>query len=246
MRHYFFPLGLVFMLIGFSNCSVLVPSPERIADYQLRVQYHQDACFGRCPVYTLSLYDNGLLVYQGERFTEKPGLWYRLIGQRETQELIDSFQNLDFASYPSTFPSRVPDMAARSLRYIDESGRDHKTTFKEERPDQLLELAERMLAMAEAEGFKKYDGPNSGIFGETPDLAPQEIIVELQASVNAAAWIVNYSKQNVQLKERISPGSDYYLITADPNLMDADELLPILRQDPEVMSAQRNQQLSPR
>ena len=246
MRHIFFPLSTLCMLIGFSNCSVLAPSPEHIADYELRIQYHQDVCFGRCPVYSLSLYSNGLLVYQGERFTDKAGVWYRLIGQRETQGLIDSFQNLDFASYPSTFSSQVPDMAARRLRFIDESGRNHKTTFKENRPEELLVLADRMAALTESGTFRKYEGPNSRIFGETPDLAPQEIIVELKAGVVAAAWIVNYSKQNVQLKERISPSSDFYLITADPNLMDAEELLSVLRQDPEVLSAQENRTVSPR
>lgn len=236
-------LGLCCLVIY--SCKILAPSPEHIDKYTLRAQYRQDACFGRCPVYTLSLYENGLLIYQGERFTDKPGTWYQLLGRSETETLISQLDALDFESYPTVFPSQIPDMALRTVSYTSSSGTQYQSAFKEQAPDELAVVADRMKELGDSGSFTVYDGPLD-LFGEAPDLDPQEIIVELRAGVNPTEWIINYSKQNVQYVERLAPNSNYYLITTDPNLMTADDLIPFLREDPEVVSAQRNRPVSPR
>ena len=74
----------------------------------------------------------------------------------------------------------------------------------------------------------------------------QEILVKLQAGADAGAWIKGYSKQNVALEKRLSPNGPYYLITTDPTLLTAQELLTRLRQDGTVVSAQLNQRVEPR
>jgi len=71
--------------------------------------------------------------------------------------------------------------------------------------------------------------------------AREEIIVQLAPGVQASAWIIGYGKQNVQLVRRLSPNGDYYLITSDPNIMGAEEMLEFLRQDESVLGAQKNQ-----
>jgi len=74
----------------------------------------------------------------------------------------------------------------------------------------------------------------------------EEIIVQLSEGVAATTWVIAYGKQNVQVKNRISPNSPYYIITADPNIMGAEELLTFLRQDKDVLSAQLNNAVKPR
>ncbi|MEM6395302.1 MAG: DUF6438 domain-containing protein [Bacteroidota bacterium] len=240
---FFAVLALLSLLIP--SCKLLQPSPEHVNDYTLRAQYNQSVCFGRCPVYTLSLYENGLLIYQGERFTDKPGTWYRLLGRGETEQLISALDALDFKGYPSNFPSQIPDLAQRTVSYITKDGQEYRSGFKENVPDELLAVADQMKELGDANNFTKYEGPLD-LFGEEPDLAPKEIIVELRPGVNPQEWIVNYAKQNVQYKERLTPNSNYHLILADPNLMDDDELIGFLREDPDVVSAQKNRQVSPR
>jgi len=74
----------------------------------------------------------------------------------------------------------------------------------------------------------------------------EEIIVQLKDGVVADTWVIAYGKQNVKVKNRISPNSPYYVITSDPNIMGGEELLEYLRKDESVVSAQLNQQVSPR
>lgn len=237
------------LLLCASGC-LFKPTASQVSSYQLRAHYEQGACFGRCPVYALDLYQNGLLVYQGERFTDMPGTWEKVLTKPELNELVGEFSKVDFRNYPASYPSRVPDLAAITLAYAPTAGGQIYTiSWKENRPEELNRLAELMRDLADAGGFTKVSdeikkGPN--ILGQTVSLEAEEIIVHLEAGVNPQAWIIQYSKQNVQIKERITPNGNYYLILSDPNLMDTEELLSFLRQDESVISAQRNRQVTPR
>ncbi|MEL6275797.1 MAG: DUF6438 domain-containing protein, partial [Bacteroidota bacterium] len=226
------------------------PDAKNVDNYQLRAQYEQGVCFGRCPVFKVSLYQNGLVVYEGERFTDRLGTWQKVLPRAEATAIIDSFEQSKMQTYPLSFPSQIPDLSAKTLSFISvPSQKVYKTSWRENRPDELERLGAIMHRIAESGGYKQVAdsirrGPN--ILGQPTNLPPEELIVHLNPKVNPQAWIVKYSKQNAQLKEKVAPNGSYYVITADPNIMGADELLGYLRQDPDVLSAQRNRQVSPR
>ncbi len=246
-----FPLFLsLLLLLLLSGCALLMPSPKHVDAYQLRASFYQGPCFGRCPVYTLSLYQNGMLLYEGERFTDMPGTWYKLLGRAEVAALIDSFTAADLSRFPLSFPSNVPDASIRTLTFVDiKQQKTYRSSFKEEAPQELKSLADRMASLTAAGGFRQYvDTVRTGetFFGQPIELKQEELLVHLYPEVNPAAWIVKYSKQNTSIKERLTPNGHYYLLLADPNKMPTEELLELLRQDRDVISAQRNQRISPR
>lgn len=245
-----FPILLSLLLLLLSSCAFLLPSPRHLDAYQLRASFQQGPCFGRCPVYTLSLYQNGLLLYEGERFTDMPGTWYKLLGRAEVAALIDSFTVADMSRFPLSFPSNVPDASVNTLTFVDvKQQKTYRTSFREEAPKELKYLAERMAGMAAVGGFRQYvDTIRTGetFFGQPIELKKEELLVHLYPEVNPQAWIIKYSKQNASIKERLTPNGHYYLLLADPNSMPTDELLELLRQDRDVISAQRNQQVTPR
>lgn len=249
MRTYFLLAAICSLLLG--SCAFLAPTPKNLDRYQLRATYQQGPCFGRCPVYTLSLYQNGLLVYEGERFTDKEGTWYRLLGRTEVATVLDSFMALDMRRFPVSFPSRVPDLATVSLSFIDLSAQGQRfvTAFKEEAPADLLKMAERMRSLAQAGGFRQYiDTIRTGenLIGLPIEIKKEEIIVHLRPTTKPDAWIVKYAKQNAQIKEKLTPNGSYYRIEVDTGQMELEELLDLMRRDEAVLSAQRNQQLNPR
>ncbi|MEL6142635.1 MAG: hypothetical protein AAFU67_13580, partial [Bacteroidota bacterium] len=190
------------------------------------------------------------VIYEGERFTDRPGTWQKILPRAEANAIIDSFELSKMNTYPVSFPSQVPDLSAKTLAFVSlPSQQVYTTSWRENRPQELDRLGQMMHRLAESGGYKQVAdsisrGPN--LIGQTVKLAPEEIIVHLNPQVNPQAWIVKYGKQNAQLKERVAPNGSYYLITADPNIMDADELLGYLRQDPDVLSAQRNRKVNPR
>lgn len=242
-------LGLL-LLIALAGCdpsALLGPQASNADKYDLRVSYHRGSCYGRCEVFTLDLYENGLLLFQGERFTDRPGTWQKNIDRRRVVSLLDSFERANFDAYPLSFRSQLADAATITITYYDEEGLGHETSFKDDAPEELKALDAAMFQLAQLADYRQVSALIEGKKSRpVAGKERQEIIVELKDDVKPEAWIIAYSKQNVALKNRISPNGSYYLISADPNVMPTEELLDFLRQDENVLSAQLNQQVSPR
>ena len=241
-------VSLVFAATGCDTVSsVLGPGAGTANPDKLRVRLHSGACYGRCEVYGLELYENGLLLFQGERFTDKPGVWEKNIDRRRMLSLLDSFERADFENYPISFRSQIPDLPSTEITWYAADRTAYRTSFKEYAPPELEQLALQLQRLARSDGWRQVS--ETIPTAEAPQVANaarEEIIVQLADGVRAEAWIVAYGKQNAQLVRRLSPTSNYYLITADPNLMAADELLEYLRRDESVLGAQRNTQVEGR
>ena len=249
----FFPLsvlalGLAAVLCSCDPSTVLGPQAANADRYKLRVSYERGSCFGRCEVYRLDVYENGLLLFQGERFTDRPGTWERSVDRRRVTALLDSFRRADFAAYPRSFRSRIADAAPVSITYYADDGQSYATSFKDDAPAELLDLSDRLQRLARLPDYRPVTDTIANRRRPAPVAAKarEEIIVELKEGVDAATWLVQYGKQDVQLKNRVGPRSPYYVITANPNLMGAAELLDFLRQDANVVSAQLNAGVGPR
>jgi hypothetical protein len=241
---------ILFTLFSVTSCdpsTLFGPKAGNTDQYNLRVSYHRGSCYGRCEVYTLNLYDNGLLLFQGERFTERPGTWQKNIDRRRVVALIDSFQRADFPNYPRSFRGQIPDAATVSFTYYDPEGIAYQTSFKDFAPKELQDLDQAMIKLSQLPDYRQVSETIADkIAAPVGNREREEIIVQLKDGVVAESWIVAYGKQNVKIKNRISPTSPYYVITADPNIMGGAELLEFLRKDESVVSAQLNKQVSPR
>lgn len=249
MRQVLFLLGFAFLTLA-ATCepaSLLGPQFSGAKPENLRAQYHQGGCFGRCEVYTLEVYNNGLLVFKGERFTDKPGIWHKNLDRRVVTSFLDSFNQVNYQQYPSVFPSLLPDAPTTTITWYDGQQVAHPLSFKEETAPELRRYADRFQQLASMAGYRQVsESLTPGLPVPTSDQERENIIVHLKEGVDAGAWVGKYGKQGVSLKERITPNNAYYLIAADPNLMRADELLEYLRRDEDVISAQLDGQVSPR
>ncbi len=243
-------LGLGLTLLLFTACDpalLLGPQASNASKYQLRASYYRGACYGRCEVFRLDVYDNGLLLFKGERFTERPGLWQKNVDRRRVTGLLDSMERADFENYPRAFVSQIADAPSTEVTYYDAAGRAYQTSFKENAPAELEAISAALRRLAELPDYRQVSDSIPGLqLLPQANQAREEIIVQLREGVEAASWVIAYGKQNVELKQRLAPNSPYYLITADPNIMGTEELLNFLRQDQAVLSAQKNQPVGPR
>ena len=214
----------------------LAMNPERQTE---RIVMELGPCYGRCPVYTFTVYENGLLTYEGERYTQRQGLWGKMLSRDQVGELIKAFEQAPFESYQNMYRSQIPDLAAVTITYTNEAGNTKSVIGKDGRPDELIELESRLRRLAESEtGWSPLNESSST--GAATGVVPGELIVELREGVDPSAWIVRYSRQQVRIKQKISPNQPYYLLVHEPGVMPTEQLLQWLRQDPDVMSAQTN------
>jgi len=237
----------VFFGTSCDPAALLGPKADRADNYNLRVRYSRGSCYGRCEVYALNVYDNGLLVFEGKRFTDKPGTWEKSIDRRRVTSLLDSFARADFPNYPRSFRGQVVDAATIRVTYYDTDDTMYETSFKDSEPPELGLLSKKLHDLAHLPNYRLVSDTIAGVKARpVAQQERQEIIVQLNEGIVATTWVIAYGKQNVQVKNRISPNSPYYVITADPNVMAAEELLTFLRQDKDVVSAQLNNTVGPR
>jgi len=205
-----------------------------------RITMELGPCYGRCPVYELTVYENGLLIYEGLRYTQRQGRWSKMIARDAVAELIQAFEQSAFESYQHMYKSQIPDLAAVTITYTDAEGKTKSVIGKDGRPDELIELESRLRRLAENErDWTALNAPSTTDNAATGTVSG-EIIVELRPDIEPSAWVVRYSRQQIRIKQRIAPNQPYYLLGHDPGLMPTEELLQWLRQDPDVISAQKN------
>ncbi|PHI18945.1 hypothetical protein CEQ90_15580 [Lewinellaceae bacterium SD302] len=234
-----------------TDCATLQPDASYADRYLLRAEYYQGGCFGRCPIYTLSIYDNGLMVFQGERFTEKEGTWQKLMPRAKFAELMADLEDAGFAEFPQVFPSNVADLSTKRMLYHRKTtGENFSTSWKESSTPKLENIASQMRTLAESADFKFVSedlrAKRANPLGINKQVAKEELIIQLVRDVEPRAWVVKFNQLGLQYKSRVTPNNTYYLFEADPNRMPINEQLDMIRQDDEVLGAQTNKRVSPR
>jgi len=97
------------------------------------VQFARQACFGKCPIYNFSIYENGLLVYNGERFVEKEGTFYQLLPKSVVKDLISEFEKSSFSTFAEKYPvdnTSPADLSSVELSYRNKAGALKKVIAK--------------------------------------------------------------------------------------------------------------------
>jgi hypothetical protein len=56
----------------------------------------RDVCFGSCPAYHLTVYGNGVVVWQGDRFVAVPGMHIAVVSQDTVRRLVAAFEKADY------------------------------------------------------------------------------------------------------------------------------------------------------
>ena len=83
--HRFAPLALAAALLG-----GLVPSSAAASPFRVRLQ--RTACFGACPVYSVTVHGDGRVVFVGERFVTAKGVRRATLSKTQVQRLVKGVQ----------------------------------------------------------------------------------------------------------------------------------------------------------
>lgn len=209
---------------------------ESLATMTKRVEMKKEPCFGSCPVFTLTIYEGGRATYEGERFTERVGTFTKDLGTATYEEVIKAFEAANFQQFQSVYRAQVPDLATVTITYHRE-GESKSVKGKDGRPEAVLELESMLDGIANSGGWERLSAPESDL---PPGTIANELIVQLADEVDPKVWIIQYAKQGMAIKERISPNNHYWLVTYDTSIIPAKEMIDWVRRDPYVLSAEYN------
>ncbi len=130
------------------------------------------ACFGKCPVYTMTIHNDGIAEFKGAKFTKLLGTYRKSITKDQMAELDRLFTASDFLSFQTNYESLLPDLQLVKVGY---AASDSMTLVigKEDRPAELMtlqyalenivnedgwELIEALPMMGEEEPIVSHDG----------------------------------------------------------------------------------------
>jgi hypothetical protein len=74
------------------------------------IRMHRTACFGRCPVYSIEIFDNGLLRYSGIRFVSDTGVFEKKIEIGKVKEFLASFEKFKLDTVHESYENRIVDL----------------------------------------------------------------------------------------------------------------------------------------
>lgn len=135
---------LLFTLFLAASCKTIKPDvkhPEKNGTLILSME--RTPCFGRCPVYTIKLYENGLLVYNTTKFTDTTACRYTVLSKERMAAIKTEFDKSGFFSMAAQYPEdkKTPaDLPSCILFYTNGTQQKTVTDKKWGAPESLTAL----------------------------------------------------------------------------------------------------------
>lgn len=120
-----------------------------------QIIYQRTACFGTCPVYTLTI-DGATekAIYKGEQNTEKLGVYFKHITQDEIKTFVDAFEKAGFNSLDDEYLGMITDFPIKYITF-SHRGKIKKIKDRSGAPQSLTELEKMLEAFADGDGWAK-------------------------------------------------------------------------------------------
>jgi hypothetical protein len=85
-------------------------TPTTSRDPNLLITLERTACFGTCPMYTLTIYQDGRVEYTGKDFVTVKGDQTGKITPAQVQVLVEAFKNADYFNLQDEYTTPVTDL----------------------------------------------------------------------------------------------------------------------------------------
>ena len=99
-------LSLIAVLLAACATSTAQETPTR--DFTITLE--RSVCFGRCPDYTVSIDEDGNVVFEGGRFVAASGKHEANVGADAAATLLAQFENAGFWTLQNEYRARVTDL----------------------------------------------------------------------------------------------------------------------------------------
>lgn len=229
------------LLLGFSACKTILKDTN-LNDLEKVVSMNMGPCYGNCPVYTITVYENGIAAYEGERFTDRKGVYIRDIGRAALKSLKAELVAANLWKFPNAFRSQIPDLPTVTIEYF-EDGKSKSIRGKDGRPSQVLKIQELLEQIANEGEWKQQTAPAQGL---AEDYIAHELIVQLEQEVVPEQWSRQYARQDLRVVKRLSPNNSYWLFRYNTDAIRPNDMLQQMRRDPDVIKVEFNKSVQGR
>ena len=226
----------LFVIVLASSCGDgIIPKNTNLNELTKVIEMSKGPCYGSCPIFTITVYDNGAVTYKGERFTNKNGLSIKILSKSKRQSLLSEFADADLWQYRDVYRSQIPDLQTVTLTYYDE-GDIKSIVGRDGRPSIVLRLEKMLDEIADSDDWKLIEKASYGL---PAHVVADELIVQLIDAVEPTTWVKKYAKQKMTVVKSL-PNGLYWIVKYNADIMPPREMLGFIRKDDFVLSAEFN------
>lgn len=102
----------------------LPPVIQPDGGYQVFMKFKRTPCYGTCPWYEVTIWQNGLAVYKGEKFVDMLGNYETVFTPDEMKSILRYAYRINFFNLPDTLPPyrQPPTDLPKVIMYLQHSG----------------------------------------------------------------------------------------------------------------------------
>jgi len=93
-------------------------------------------CYGRCPIYSASFYKSGYVIYRGQRFVEKEGIYASRITQEQLLSITKMARMVNYLNFEKEYDTAVTDFPT-TYTFINMNGTKKEVKNRVGGPDEL-------------------------------------------------------------------------------------------------------------
>jgi hypothetical protein len=243
MKKSFLLSGLLLVVFLFSACNTvkMVTDPAQVSP---KIVLSKGACFGDCPVYTLTIYNSGLVKFNGVRYTPMDGKHEKQLDEATYTDLIKTFDQANLWQFEDLYDMDIADLPTTTLSYAD---KDKLKTIKGKAnlPQEMLDLEKRLEELIGSEGWTMTEAPPERA-EDKAQIIDDEIIIKGNSQLILVRWLKKYKQYDLRIGKRLGPESDFWMVRFDKNLIDPDEMLRMIQEDPAIEEAEFNKKIQNR
>ena len=105
-KHLLFVVFLILVILSMTGCAGNQTNTRSNLN-DLVITLERTPCYGTCPVYTLTLFGDGKVVYEGKDFTKIRGRAETTISQAKIEQLVSEFEKIKYFSLNDNYTERT-------------------------------------------------------------------------------------------------------------------------------------------
>ncbi|GLR18376.1 DUF6438 domain-containing protein [Portibacter lacus] len=229
---------------------MILQTPSNVAGETPYIQFKKGACMGECPVYQITVDHDGKLTFKGVRFTNKDGIYERMLTKKEFRKLKCTFKKSKLKKFEDGYGLDVMDASASTLT-VNKKNFTKTIVSKIGMPEKLEKAEAYLVSLSPQSANAAYEWTtikesNSPVISGRKEIAAKEIILQLKPNVTIESWVTKYKKYGVQVNRQIVPNRPLYLLRYDPKTVQFTQLLKKMNTDIDVDSAEENKKVEMR
>ncbi len=241
-------LTIVILLVGsllfLASCSTTqkVLTQEEVATLPKVLEYSKGGCKGKCPIFDLTVYENGWMIFNGKAWTKQEGKATGQLTKEEFTQLQADCQKADMWSKKAEYGMNIMDAPTTTI-HLYEKNRDKQVQWRIRAPEELPTLSNKIMKIIIDRGW--IEGLKKDTAARLPTGAiTDEIIVQFKEKIDANQWCTQYALYGLNVKRTLSTMTPLYLLKFDAERTPPNKMLAIIKRSKKVASAEFNKRLN--